>query len=993
MRTSFTKFRSKHGFGKSVELVVDRELPTGHRIEKKSVIHMSEGSFETVECEWSEFGGVLAGLKPGEALAYGVCRKVGPFSSGKPLSEGRIVTRAVEERLDATGDNLNAVARTRPNFTFHTPGCPGGHYNILYIDIDTYAWQDELPSVEEATEKLLDLFPALKSLEGGCWAFASAGADIFDVRDGGGGVKLKGLSGLHVYFLVPRSISILYEKDKSKSKSGGEKSKIADYFNVKMWLNGTGRFDVHEHKYGASCLERGFVDLSVWQPERFDFVGGSKCGPGLEQRREPPVLFDTFEVVDRGAVLPSGTPRTATSDDPWTISDEDRALAAANRQAARDKAQGEARKLTGFAKARVRADGEEIGDRDYWRIAEENKLPGNVKIRFDTGEIVPVWKLIFFPEEYSGKYCCDPLEPDLGTKKAHFFFNPDSGRGNRYVIASFLHGGQIFTLRTDADGVRSLIKSTDSEVLGVQVRNDSRWQEELGLVPEEERGQLLDMLKDRKVATKSEIAAKIEVARFPRVERKKKGPLEKMNERFAYVTISGKARYVEDTGKELIVRSKSDFISETEALDRIEVVSDGKVKSLKAPDAWLEWGGRRAYPGGMRFAPGETPREFKDRDTGNLVLNRYRGFSVDGRGPEDRKCKGERCNGVGCVAWCLAELEAGRDGLCEPEVGGGSEVCYWVRTVHDVACAGVLGHTKWVIDWFADILQAPGGRGADAKRTEVSLCLRGPQGAGKNSIVDPVMDILGDYSYTVTDMTRITNNFNAFMQDMLLLFANEAVWGGSKKEGNKLKDLITGQWIDVEYKGIDAFKVRSYIRLFLASNSDWVVPAEDDERRYTVFNVTEAHVKDRAWFGRVKAMRCEDLLWELLSRGIESNLYVNLETEALLEQKGYGRGVVEDFISTALDENWFWDLNGVGVTVTHSFLKEKFQERFSGRRSYAENPETFQRKFRKLLKDKGVELPLRVRDGKTTVGGFYMPPRSWFFQAFPWLETELGRDE
>ncbi len=67
----------------------------------------------------------------------------------------------------------------------------------------------------------------------------------------------------------------------------------------------------------------------------------------------------------------------------------------------------------------------------------------------------------------------------------------------------------------------------------------------------------------------------------------------------------------------------------------------------------------------------------------------------------------------------------------------------------------------------------------------------------------------------------------------------------------RLKDLITSgvQWI--ERKGIDAVEVPNYVRVFVTSNSDWVVPAGLEERRFCVIDVAESHMQDKAYFSAI----------------------------------------------------------------------------------------------------------------------------------------------
>jgi len=942
-----------------------------------SVPEMISGRFETLEFEWSQFGTVLDALQPAEALLGGVF---------KDAKKGEIITRSTEARLLENNGGLRTeprFSRTLKNITYHQPPCP--QYNTIMFDLDS------MPagmSLEDAVFRLIELYPDLGYLESGCWAKPSASSLLYDTETG---EQVKGLSGVHIYFAIPNCYQI---------------PELKAYLLQQGWLSGGNYYKLS--KDGA-LLERGFIDYAVFSPERLDFIGGAICGAGsgLDQRRGSAEFFAWEAEADHGS-------RAGRL---FRLSREQRAEADRLKLAAKLELQGEALRVRGEATERLRQQNPNLNDADFRTLfGEGGELPGNFELVFKDAGSVPVWRLIFFPEEYAGQYCADPFAPEKGTQKATFYYNRDNDRASRFIISSFAGGGRQWRLKTDINGVRAMLEDTKTDVIAEKLRVDEHWSFELAsLASEAERAEVAEALKNRKIVNKTEMKTKMGEAIAAELAADKYELLAKMNERFAYVTVGAKARYVEDTGTEMVLRAKVDFLSEVEDWPKIKQWgSAGKIKLVSPGEEWLKWEGRRRYPGGLRFEPGVLAKEFPDQN--GLVLNRFRGLAVKPREKGQRECGMVGCGGRGCLAWFFAEIKEGlpddeqkelikQGQLDQVRLAG---VCpdggwtYWLRTIHDVAAGGVVEHTRWIVDWLMEMVQAPGGRycpGArkirdaetgqalglvDGKRSEVSLCLRGGQGTGKGTIIEPIMAILAPYSAKVTDMTQITSNFNKAMEDLLLLFADEAVWGGNRKEGNKLKDMITGDTLRIEPKGIDAYFARNFIRLYIASNSEWVIPAEEDERRYTIFDVTQVYAKNRAWFGKVKAGDVRDLLTEALSWEIKSDIHQNVETEALRTQKSFGRKPVDAFIEMAVEENWFWDENGIGKKISHEQIRELYERHCYSIHGVA--PAAFVKHFRAKLAQCGYQAGSgRVRMGNAVVNGLTMPGLDWFRNQFSFL--------
>jgi hypothetical protein len=104
----------------------------------------------------------------------------------------------------------------------------------------------------------------------------------------------------------------------------------------------------------------------------------------------------------------------------------------------------------------------------------------------------------------------------------------------------------------------------------------------------------------------------------------------------------------------------------------------------------------------------------------------------------------------------------------------------------------------------------------------------------------------------------------------------------------------------IEMKGKDVFAVRSYLRLMLATNSEWAAPVSLTDRRYFVLNVANSRKNDHDFF--------KQLIYEQNNGGSESLLQALMdfdlsefevrsipETPARLDQKLLSMEPIEKF--------------------------------------------------------------------------------------------------
>ena len=265
--------------------------------------------------------------------------------------------------------------------------------------------------------------------------------------------------------------------------------------------------------------------------------------------------------------------------------------------------------------------------------------------------------------------------------------------------------------------------------------------------------------------------------------------------------------------------------------------ADGKTAILKdLGTAWIEHPQRRTYERIELIPVGECP---------DNVYNLWRGFGVDPK-PGD---------------WPLIR-----------------------KHLLEVVCGNNPQHFDWLVRWCAYCVQHPD------RRAEVAVVLKGEKGTGKGTLGQILLRIFGSHGLQVNNPQHFTGRFNAHLQHAILLFVDEAFWAGDKASEGVLKALVTEPAITIEPKHVNMFSVPSRLKILIASNSDWVVPATADERRFFALNVSSCHIGDREYFnalwGAIKGEELAGFLNDLLALDLSGFDHRDPpHTDALNEQK------------------------------------------------------------------------------------------------------------
>ena len=138
------------------------------------------------------------------------------------------------------------------------------------------------------------------------------------------------------------------------------------------------------------------------------------------------------------------------------------------------------------------------------------------------------------------------------------------------------------------------------------------------------------------------------------------------------------------------------------------------------------------------------------------------------------------------------------------------------------------GIWKYILFWLAYPIQHPGAK------MRTALVIHGPQGTGKNLFFEAVMAAYGVYG-RIIDQSAIEDKFNDWASRKLFLIADEVV---ARQElfhtKNKLKGIITGEWIRINPKNVAAHDERNHVNLVFLSNESQPLVLEKDDRRYAV---------------------------------------------------------------------------------------------------------------------------------------------------------------
>ena len=312
--------------------------------------------------------------------------------------------------------------------------------------------------------------------------------------------------------------------------------------------------------------------------------------------------------------------------------------------------------------------------------------------------------------------------------------------------------------------------------------------------------------------------------------------MDTMNKRHAVVCLKNAVRILDENHGISYLR-ESDLRSIYKNR-KIKVKKGKKTKEVNLADYWLEHEDRRYYSA-ETFHPGEV-----DDD----IFNRFKGYNHKAK-------KGD---------WSLF-----RD------------------HIRQIICSGNDDLYDYTMTWIADAVQNI----ADIRRKPgVAFVMRGGQGTGKSTFGDVVTSLFAPYSTTITDSHRLTQRFNDFIAESLVIFADEGFNVKGKRERSVLRGMLTSPEITMERKGLASELVPNFSRLIFASNEEHILSMAGDDRRFFVVDVSNAMAKNRQYFGTLYRQMYEEsgieaMRYDMERFKIKRDLRDIPETQAQKDQK------------------------------------------------------------------------------------------------------------
>ena len=163
---------------------------------------------------------------------------------------------------------------------------------------------------------------------------------------------------------------------------------------------------------------------------------------------------------------------------------------------------------------------------------------------------------------------------------------------------------------------------------------------------------------------------------------------------------------------------------------------------------------------------------------------------------------------------------------------------------------------EYILNYLAHLIQRPG------ERPNIALLFMSKPGTGKNLFWEKFgRTILGALLvYQTQDITRLTNRFNDYLSEKLLVVLDEVEAKTSFNVVEFIKNFITAEQNTIETKNIRARQEQSYRRLIMFSNNLTPLKIPPKARRFMVTKVADDMIGNKEYFNRLAEALEDDKL-------------------------------------------------------------------------------------------------------------------------------------
>jgi hypothetical protein len=193
--------------------------------------------------------------------------------------------------------------------------------------------------------------------------------------------------------------------------------------------------------------------------------------------------------------------------------------------------------------------------------------------------------------------------------------------------------------------------------------------------------------------------------------------VEELNRTFAIVHTSSTYILIEKSETEFVLDSKASLLMLYENQPVIELTAKNSKKAPTKAQIWLQSSYRRTFDN-IVFDPREKGHYGKN-------YNIWKGFAAE---PKEGDCS-----------------------------------LYWEHLKY-IICSGKESHYSYMRKWLAHLIQYPWLIGT-------SIVLRGKQGVGKGTLVDPIGTLFGSHYAPLASLDKILGRFNSHLKNAFLIYA------------------------------------------------------------------------------------------------------------------------------------------------------------------------------------------------------------------------------
>jgi hypothetical protein len=147
----------------------------------------------------------------------------------------------------------------------------------------------------------------------------------------------------------------------------------------------------------------------------------------------------------------------------------------------------------------------------------------------------------------------------------------------------------------------------------------------------------------------------------------------------------------------------------------------------------------------------------------------------------------------------------------------------------------------YILNVVAHLVQKPG------QKLRAAIILTGRQGTGKSMFTNTIRKLVGEKNSNTLSPLDLGGSFNGWIDRSLLTVVEEMTRDDRKTTSARMKSWITDDYVMVNRKGIQQYKVRNHTFFIVISNEPDPLVLDADDRRYFVWN-SQAERKEPSYY-------------------------------------------------------------------------------------------------------------------------------------------------